>query len=394
MFLIYLFNFLKGYVIIKVQGEFLERFLNICTHRQIYLWDIKRSGQMLTAKVSLSGYRLLRGAAFKTKTKVRVSIRKGLPFSLHKSKKRKALWIGSLAFLAIIFYLASHVWLVEVTGNEKISKQELLKSLEQCGLRTGIFVWQVDADRLQQDMLKKQSGLSWLWVYVKGTKALVEVKERIPKPNIVPNDVPCNVIAMCDGIIERFLVKEGLPVVKQGMSVAKGQLLVSGVMESKTLGVRFVRADALATARTYRHANAKQALVHLERRFTGKTITKNKIKLFGMDLNLYIDNNVPFKAYDVETSENQISIGNNMYIPFYRLTQVYKEVELKEQRLALDKTVENMKNQLLDTLKKEIGEGQILNTAFELDTSNEQAVTVKLSAECSEIISMQVEINK
>lgn len=37
-----LWNYIKGYVIIFVEGYFLEKFVNICTRRQIFLWDIKK----------------------------------------------------------------------------------------------------------------------------------------------------------------------------------------------------------------------------------------------------------------------------------------------------------------------------------------------------------------
>lgn len=51
-------EFLKGYVIIKVEGLTLERFLNLAATRDIYLWDINRIGHtILEMKVTIEGFR-------------------------------------------------------------------------------------------------------------------------------------------------------------------------------------------------------------------------------------------------------------------------------------------------------------------------------------------------
>ena len=42
MFLKILLNYILGYVNIKVEGFFIERFINICISKKILLWNIKR----------------------------------------------------------------------------------------------------------------------------------------------------------------------------------------------------------------------------------------------------------------------------------------------------------------------------------------------------------------
>ncbi len=41
MGIIKIWHYLKGYVIIKIEGLTLERFLNLAANKDIYLWDIK-----------------------------------------------------------------------------------------------------------------------------------------------------------------------------------------------------------------------------------------------------------------------------------------------------------------------------------------------------------------
>ena len=67
MLLFRLWNYIRGYVIIVVEGYFLEKFVNICTRRQILLFDISRQkNSKMTLKVSIKGFRMLRPIAKKT----------------------------------------------------------------------------------------------------------------------------------------------------------------------------------------------------------------------------------------------------------------------------------------------------------------------------------------
>jgi len=58
MLIFRLWNYIRGYVIIFVEGYFLEKFVNICTRRQILLWDIQRDrNSKMTLKVSIRALR-------------------------------------------------------------------------------------------------------------------------------------------------------------------------------------------------------------------------------------------------------------------------------------------------------------------------------------------------
>ena len=44
MLFIRILNYIKGYLIITINGVFAERFINICVHRNILIWDEKTAG--------------------------------------------------------------------------------------------------------------------------------------------------------------------------------------------------------------------------------------------------------------------------------------------------------------------------------------------------------------
>ncbi len=83
-------NFVIGYVTIRVEGFFIERFINICISKKILLHDMKREkSTLLYAKVSVNDYKRLREVAKKTKSKIKIEGKAGLPFVMHRYRKRK-----------------------------------------------------------------------------------------------------------------------------------------------------------------------------------------------------------------------------------------------------------------------------------------------------------------
>ena len=89
MFVQPILNYFTGYVKIKVEGLFLERFINICVSKKILLMDIKREkSTIMYANVGIADYKKLKQVARKTKSKIKIQRKKGLPFTIKKYRKR------------------------------------------------------------------------------------------------------------------------------------------------------------------------------------------------------------------------------------------------------------------------------------------------------------------
>src|SRR5699024_12143802 len=136
MLAIKLLNYFKGYVIIKVEGLTLEKFLNLAANSNIYIWDIKRMDYtLLEMKVSIKGFRELKKIANKGACRVYIKEKIGFPFFMNKLKKRKMLGFGFIIFLGLIFFLTSFIWEIEVSGNENTFYENILKLLKNINLK-------------------------------------------------------------------------------------------------------------------------------------------------------------------------------------------------------------------------------------------------------------------
>lgn len=101
-------KFLKliyGYVIILVRGENLERFLNLCKSRKVYMEKIRyrEDGQLMAQMQAADFFRL---RPFRNKTGVHIQIiqRRGMPFFFLRNKKRKAFFTGMILGGILIFF--------------------------------------------------------------------------------------------------------------------------------------------------------------------------------------------------------------------------------------------------------------------------------------------------
>ncbi len=76
-----LWRFLLGYVVLKIRGPKLERFLNRAAKEGIAIWDAERLGQtMLVVRVSLAGFRRARRLCRAQGWRVSIAEKVGLPF--------------------------------------------------------------------------------------------------------------------------------------------------------------------------------------------------------------------------------------------------------------------------------------------------------------------------
>jgi len=122
MLILRLWNYIRGYVIIIVEGYFLEKFINISTHRQLRLWNVKwQKNSKVIMNISIKDFRMLRPIAKRTRCRVHIIKKKGLAFILNRYKSRKAFVIGSVICVITFFLISSFVWDVSVTGNSKVS---------------------------------------------------------------------------------------------------------------------------------------------------------------------------------------------------------------------------------------------------------------------------------
>jgi similar to stage IV sporulation protein len=214
--------YLSGYAVITVEGYFIERFINICISKNIALWNMKRKkSSILITNIGIKDFKRIREIAKTTKCRVKLQKKKGLPFLLHKYKKRKIFVCFLIIILLIIIALSNFVWNIDIISESDIDKEELLTNLNEYGLNIGMLKSKVDTKEIINNMRLNRDDIAWIGIKIKGTNVIVEVVEAEQKPEIVDEDEYCNIVADKDGIITKINVQNGTALVKVGDIVTK-----------------------------------------------------------------------------------------------------------------------------------------------------------------------------
>ncbi len=357
--LIKILCFLRGYVEIIVKSRFIERFINICTKRNIYLWDIKhKNASEADMKMSIRAFRKIRPVAKKTHSHVHIKSKHGLPVFLHRYKKRYFFLYGTLVAACFVFVMSQFVWSIEIVGNETVSSEKILAVLEEIGFKKGSYKHGFDARDLKNNALVRLDELSWIWVDIKGSRAIVSVNEKRAAPEMLNSDEACDIVASKPGVIKSIVAKQGQTAAKIGQTVMEGELLISGVVTSERIAPRYLHADGEVYARTWYEASDTYPLHEEIRTPTGNSANKNTLRLFGMDINFFINPASPYESSNTsETSHDWVIFGRYTGISWKSVT--YTEVNITYNPITAEQAMELAAPGLEAKILPDVGEGAV-----------------------------------
>lgn len=356
-------NLVTGYVNIRVEGFYIERFINICISKKILLNGIQREkSTILYAKVNVSDYKRLREVAKKTKSRIKIEGKIGLPFVIHKYRKRKIFVIFFALIVISITILSNYIWNVDIEGNINITKEELLEVLKENGLYVGISKEKLDTKSVIDKIRLERNDIAWIGISVKGTNAIIKIKESQKAPEVINKDEYCNIISNKTGVITKINVQNGTPAVKEGEIVKEGDVLVEGYVEGIYTGIRYVHSIADIEARVWYTKKMKEPLTTEVPVETGNEEKKYSVNIKNFQINFYKTLS-KFKKYDKIDTRKKITLFSNFYLPIEIVKTINKEYVMQEITYTPEELTEIMANKLREELKTEIkDESKIINS--------------------------------
>lgn len=239
-----------GYVIILVRGENLERFLNLCKSRKVYMEKIRyREDGQLMAQMQAADFFRLRPLRNKTGVHIQIIQRRGMPFFFLRNKKRKAFFTGMILGGILIFFLTGRIWNIHIEGNVRNSTGEILDFLDKQDINHGMSKKKINCSEVAAAVRKNFPEITWVSARIEGTRLLLEIREGISRKNIKEDMTACDLTADKAGVITEMVVRSGVPVKKPGDICKKGELLVSGELHIMNDSQEIVRKE-------YVHADA------------------------------------------------------------------------------------------------------------------------------------------
>ena len=352
MYIAILLRLILGYVIVEVEGYYIERFINICQNKKILIWNIKREkGVKLFFNIGIKDFRKLKQIARKTNCKLKIRKKRGIPFFMHKYKKRKVFIIFLLIISIFIYTSSRYIWNIEINVEEKQVIENIEKDLYDLGLKKGILKNKIDTGKIINEIRLKRSDISWMGLDIKGTNAVVRIIKADEKPKLIDESDYCNIIAAKSGVITKIIAQNGTALVNVGDKVYKGDTLIAGYMEGKYTDKRYVHSLGEVQAKVTYSKSEKIYLRQEELRETGEKEKRIKIKFNNFQINFYKTLS-KFKIYDTIYSEKKMKIFSNFYLPIslieitnkeqFTETKIYsKEEAIELGKAKLSKEIEN-----------------------------------------------------
>lgn len=385
-------NLLKGEVTGRVESGFPERVLNLCAEYGVAFWDLRwESPVAFTFTLARRDWKRLRRLSKRVDCDLTAVSWKGTPFFLGRMRRRYALWVTLALGLAALVYSSFFIWDFQVEGCETVSPQEILRALERHGVGFGTYGYAVDSPELRNLLLLEMPQLSYIAVNVKGCRAYVQVRERVPAPEIVSQREPGNTVAAKDALVTAVQPWGGEKQVLPGTTVKEGQLLISGVVESDFSGARYLRGMGKVYGRTWYQLRCQVPLTVQERTCTGEEVVRRALLVGKNRINLYFGSSISGDTCDKITTWEKWRLPGDVALPVTAVTETLRPYTLsprqrtEEEALALADTV--LTARLADCLE----EGEVLSRTLTAQAVGD-ALLVTLTAECQEQIGRFVEL--
>lgn len=333
--LVSLLRYIQGYLQICVTGYSPERFLNLCKNKKIAIWGLESTSQGYLMYIKISGFRRLKPIIKKTKTKVVIKERVGLPFFFYRYRKRNLFFAGTILCFIFIYSMTFFVWNIDFQGNVHITDSVLMEYLSNKNVTYGMLKNNVNCEQLVKDLRKDFEDIIWVSASMDGTKLMIHIKENtdtfeLSEQNTNARDIVSNYA----GIVKQIITRSGVPLVKVGDMVEVGDVLISGKVDilndaKEIVSQKLVLADGDIVLESYIPYEKE-----ITKYYNKKEYTKKKKRVFYMKIGNYICSlggmKNKFKYYEKRTSETQLQLSNNFFLPIIFGKEEYIEYTTKK----------------------------------------------------------------
>ena len=347
----WLMNLFLGYVIIRAEGDGVEKLLNLAVSRGILFWDIRYMGDKVVFKTYPDNFPLLRPLSRKAGCSLRIQAKAGFPFLFYRFKKRRGLVAGLIFFFLFLYTASNFIWFIEVKGLEEMEEAYILKIAGEVGLTPGTTKRGLDFESLEREFLLLERDLAWVGFEIQGARLVIVVTEKTRPPEDL-RDITSDLVANRDGLIEKVLVLSGEARAEAGDTVQRGQVLISGTLtasrqegdEILTWETGRVRARGEVFARVWYEFFAAYPLTEHTRERTGERAASYALRF--LDREVFLGPGVsPYRNYEVEEIKRQVK-WRNLDTPIEFMTIYYYELSLQTRELSGDEALFKAREEL------------------------------------------------
>ena len=225
-------DYVKGYVVIKIDGIGKERFITLCGKRNIVLKNICSRNDAYYASLSWDEYKKLPEIIHKTAVEAVLVEKHGLPFLLSYLRQKWNMIWGIGVGICIVLVLNSFLWAVELQDMTSITGEQIERFLLAEQVDFPCFKGNINCEEMEESIRMAFSKVSWVSVSKNGCKLVLRIKEQESvsqdESKSAVEERQRYLVSSEEGEIVSMITRIGTPCKKEGDMVEKGEILVDG----------------------------------------------------------------------------------------------------------------------------------------------------------------------
>lgn len=280
---------------------------------------------------------------------------------------------------------------MKLLGVNDDKQTQILQIIENEGVKKGIYKKKVNIQGLINKIRLEREDVAWVGMEIKGTNLIVKVAEADEKPEIINEDEFCNIVATKDGVVVKVEAQNGTPIVKEGDTVKKGDILVQGWIEGKYTGNRNVHAEGKILAKVWYSEKEKVYFNQTTNNQTGAKEKKYSINVNNFQINFFKTLS-KFEKYDTIRTVKKLKITSNFYLPFEIVVNENYEKSENKVQYSIEQAKEIGINDLKNKLESEIQDKNSISNIYINTNETDEYLEVEVIYEVLENIGAKEKI--
>ncbi len=337
-------RFIIGRIRIEAKGNLLYKFINKLKDEKIYCKEQHMKGDTFyfTARRSKKKAIILISKEFGIELTLKEE--PSLTGWILKYKNRLGIPIGIILGVGLLIYCSNIVMIIDIEGNEILSDREILTVLEECSVKRGKFIGDIDFYKSEIYVKSCFDEIAWIGMRHTGNRLVVEIMETAERPEMMHNRIPCHIVADKTAQITKTSVTSGQLIKKEGETVKEGDVIVNGIRADEYGKVTFYHSMASITGVYEEEATFFCPSVQTERNFSGNVTEEKVLDIFSFKIPLTFDKN-PYEDYNVKIQESPMTLFGKK-LPISIDKKLFMEYKSREVLLDDDQMKENLQEQV------------------------------------------------
>lgn len=331
-----MFGNIKGIIKFEAIAPDTNYFINLLKNSCITTNNIQYKKGKIIGSIYRTDFIELKKIGEKCSAQISILEKSGAIFTVQKYKKRAGLLLGFLLSLFLVMYMSNLIMIIDIYGNITITDKQILSLLNDNGIHIGTHISEIDLRNAERKILSSSDKISWIGIRARGSKLQVEINEMDSSPEIIPMNIPCNIVAAKDAqITEIRNVYSGMLVQMLNNGVKKGDLLISGVVENGKGGTYYSHSIGEIIGKYTEKVEFIQPYSDEEICFSD-TITQKHLHFFGLKIPLsFVKKDFELFEYDEDITYLQLS---DLQFPIGIIYSKYKPYTINEINYSAEQT--------------------------------------------------------